>query len=113
MAKDHVTHIYFTPVKPDRAGKFITFLQTVVQPAVKKAAPQLAARWKAMEPATKDGDRVVFALVFEGGKLSDWELQPILERALGAEEAKRAMQEWDDMLDGDQYGGSFDPVALG
>ena len=116
MAGAEPTHIYLNPVLVDRAADFEHWLRTVLVPAVAEHRPDQQGRWqvlRATEGDDLDGDTVIYAFVLSGGDLSEWDLESLFERALGAEGAERALQAWDEMLKQPQYGWSFVPVDVG
>ena len=47
---------------------------------------------------------ITYAFLAEGGEPADWELEPLLERALGADGAAREMSHMAGMLQREQYG---------
>ena len=94
-----------------RADDFEGWLRTVVLPAVAKK-PELAQRWEVLR-STGAADGVVnFVFLFQGGPPEDWDLEPMLEEALGADGASRAMSQFADMLADQQQAWSLARVDL-
>ena len=94
-----------------RADDFEGWLRTVVLPAVAKK-PELAQRWEVLR-STDAADGVVnFVFLFQGGPLEDWDLEPMLEEALGVDGASRAMSQFADMLADQQQAWSLARVDL-
>ncbi len=113
MAADPPKHIYLNPVRADRAEEFEDWLRSVVAPpAVEEQRPDLEGLYQVLRSTQADDGTVVFAFVLTGGDESDWDLEPLLERALGPEGAERSLREMRDMLEAPQYGWSFTPVPL-
>jgi hypothetical protein len=100
------------PVRADRAGDFEEWLRTVVVPAVQRHRPEQDGRWSVLRAEQAEDGVVIFAFLFDGGPAEDWELQPLLEQALGPAGAEAALRRMSDMLEGDQYGWSLVPVRL-
>ena len=112
MSSPEPTLIAINRVRADRADDFEAWLRTVVAPAERKHTPHLVGRWRALRSTEVEDGVVVFAFVFSGGTEEDWELQPLLERALGVQGAERALADMRGMLTEDQYGWSFSDVRL-
>jgi hypothetical protein len=95
---DDTTHVYLTLVSADRADDFDRFLGEVVMPAVDACRPELSGRWRALRPDTPDGDVVTYVFLFDGGDLAkDWDLEPIFAEHFGAEQARRYLEQWNDL----------------
>ena len=95
-----------------RADDFEGWLRTVVLPAVAKK-PELAQRWEVLRSTDDAADGVVnFVFLFQGGPLEDWDLEPMLEEALGVDGASRAMSQFADMLADQQQAWSLARVDL-
>jgi hypothetical protein len=63
--------------------------------------------------ATEEEDgTVIFTFIFRGGEPSDWHLESLLDQALGAEGAQRAMADMSGMMKREQYGWILAPVHL-
>ena len=112
MSSPEPTLIAINRVRADRADEFEDWLHTVVVPAMREHAPHQEGRWRALRGTEAEDGVVVFAFVFSGGPEEDWELQPLLEKALGAEGADRALADMRGMLTEEQYGWSFSDVRL-
>ena len=67
-----------------RADDFEGWLRTVVLPAVAKK-PELAQRWEVLRSTDAVDGVVNFVFLFQGGPLEDWDLEPMLEEALGVD----------------------------
>ena len=94
-----------------RADDFEGWLRTVVSPAVAKK-PELARRWEVLR-STEAADGVVsFLFLFQGGSLEEWDLEPMLEEALGVDGASRAMSQFADMLVDQQQSWALTRVNL-
>jgi hypothetical protein len=104
MADDDTTLLAINPVLAERADDFEEWLRAVVFPAMRTHQPELVDRVAVLR-ATETVDGVTtFAFLAEGGEPDEWELEPLLERALGREGATREMAEMTGMLREEQYG---------
>ena len=112
MPPSDTTFIALNPVLAERAGEFEEWLATVVAPAVEARRPDLAGRWHVLRSRQEEDGVLVFAFLFEGGEDDDWALQPLLEQALGPDEAQRSMDRMREMLRGEQYGWDVERVDL-
>ena len=112
MPSPEQTLIALNPVRADRADDFTRWLRSVVVPAMSEHQPHLADRWHVLRGTEAEEGVVVFAFVFDGGTDDDWELRPLLEKALGSHGADRALADMDQMLVEEQYGWWFSPVRL-
>jgi hypothetical protein len=54
----------------------------------------------------------LFAFIFEGGGIDDYDLKPLFVAEFGEQEGSQRLQEWQDMLAADQYGWTFHVVPL-
>ena len=106
------TCIALNPVRAERADDFEAWLRSVVVPAARDHQPELEGRWRVLRGAEVEDGVVVFAFLFDGGTDDDWDLGLLLEKALGAEGAHRALADLHGMLTQDQYGWWFSPVVL-
>ena len=104
--------IAINSVPVDRADEFEEWLRSLVVPAMKDQRPDLDGQWRVLRATEADDGAVVFAFVCEGGTPDDWDLRPLLETALGTAGADRALEQFADMLRGDQEAWFFTPVAL-
>ena len=59
--------------------------------------PELAHRFEVLCSTDATDGVVNFVFLFQGA-LEDWDLKPLLEKALGVDGANRAMSQFDDML---------------
>lgn len=112
MPSDEPTLIAINRVLADRADEFEAWLRTVVVPAMNDHRPNLHGRWRVLRATEADDGAVVFAFVCEGGTPEDWELDPVLEEALGSEGAGKALATFTECLQEEQTGWSFTPVPL-
>jgi hypothetical protein len=55
---------------------------------------------------------VYFTFILQGGDPSDWEIDPLLREANGEEDAARDAERWNEMVSGDQIGGTFRAMAV-
>ena len=99
-------------VLADRADDFEEWLRTVVVPAVRTHRPESESRWQVLRSPVADDGVVPFVFLFTGDDPDDWELEPLLEQALGAEGAARALAAMGDMLTEDQSGWPVAAVAF-
>jgi len=107
------TLIAINPVLADRADDFADWLRSVVVPAVVAHRPDLQGRYRVLRATEADDGTVPFVFLCTGGHPDDWDLEPILEQALGADGMRRALATMRDMLRDDQYGWFFTPVDVG
>lgn len=112
MPDHQPTLLVINPVPAERADDFERWLRSVVHPAMLEHQPELVGRFRVLRAAEAEDDVVPFAFLFEGGEPSDWELQPLLDRALGADAAADALADMDGMLQREQYGWPVAPVPL-
>ena len=105
------TLVAINQVRADRAEDFLTWLRTVVVPAVRSHRPDQEHRWQVLR-AEPEGDVVHVVFLFSGDDPDEWDLAPLLEDALGADGAGRALAEMSDMLVGEQQGWVVTPVSL-
>jgi hypothetical protein len=104
MADHEPTILAINPVLAERADDFEEWLATVVFPAMRTHQPEFVDRVTVLR-ATETVDGVTpFAFVGHGGEPADWELEPLLERALGRDGAAREMAAMTGMLREEQYG---------
>ena len=104
MAHGPTTVLAINPVLEERADDFEEWLRTVVVPAMQTHQPELVNSVTVLRATEADGGVITYAFLAEGGEPADWELEPLLERALGADGAARAMSQMAGMLQQEQYG---------
>jgi hypothetical protein len=104
MTDDPTTILAINPVLEERADDFEEWLRTVVVPAMRSYQPHLVDKVTVLRATEAEGGVITYAFLAEGGAPADWELEPLLERALGADGAVRAMAHMDAMLQREQYG---------
>jgi hypothetical protein len=113
MPKPPLSMIAINPVLADRAGDFEDWLRTVLVPATKDHRPELLDRWEVLRAAKEEAGQVIFTFLFYGGEAAEWQMEPILAQALGAEGARRALEDMHAMMKGLQYGWEVTLVDLG
>jgi hypothetical protein len=106
------TLLAISPVIAARADEFEDWLRTVVVPAQREHRPEQDGRWEVLRATDAEDGVVVFTFIFDGGGPSEWELEPLLVRALGADGAQLAMAGLSAMMKGPQYGWILNPVHL-
>ena len=106
------TLVAINPVIAARADEFEDWLRTIVVPAVREHRRELEGRWEVLRAAEEEDRTVIFTFIFRGGDPSDWHLEPLLNQALGAEGAQRAMANMSGMMKREQYGWILAPVHL-
>jgi len=113
MPRPQLSMIAINPVIADRAGDFEDWLRTVLVPATRDHHPELLDRWEVLRATKEEDGQVIFTFLFYGGKAAEWQMEPILARALGAEGARRALENMLAMMKSLQYGWQLTPVDLG
>ncbi len=106
------TLIAINPVIAERADDFEDWLRTIVVPAVREHRPGQEGRWEVLRATEQEDGTVTFVFIFHGGDAAEWSLEPLLDQALGAEGAQRAMTNMSGMMKREQYGWIFTPVDL-
>ena len=112
MPMPPLSMIAINPVLADRAGDFEDWLRTVLVPATRDHRPELLDRWQVLRAAKEEDGQVIFTFLFYGGEPAEWQMEPILAQALGAEGAQRALENMLAMMKGLQYGWELTPVDL-
>jgi hypothetical protein len=112
MPKPQLSMIAINPVMADRADDFEDWLRTVLVPATRDHRPELLDRWEVLRAAKEEDGQVIFTFLFYGGEAAEWQMEPILAQALGAEGARRALENMLAMMKGLQYGWELTPVDL-
>ena len=112
MPDHQPTLLVINPVLAERADDFEGWLRSVVHPAMLEHQPELVGRFRVLRAGEAEDGVVPFAFLFDGGEPTDWELQPLLVRALGGDAAAEALAEMTRMLRGEQYGWPVAPVPL-
>ena len=112
MPREHPTLIAINPVIADRADDFAEWLRTVLFPAARAHRPDTNGRCDVLRATEAENGAVIFTFLFYGLEPSDWQMEPILEKALGAEAAQQALTDMTAMLKAGQYGWSLSPVEL-
>jgi hypothetical protein len=104
---DDRQHILLTPVHADKADEFEEWVRTTLEPGVRKARPALDGRWQTLRAAEASDGVVFFTFILEGGDSSEWEIDPLLREANGDDAAARDQERWNEMVSGEQIGGTF------
>jgi hypothetical protein len=112
MPKPQLSMIAINPVMADRADDFEDWLRTVLVPATRDHRPELLDRWEVLRAAKEEDGQVIFTFLFYGGEAAEWQMEPILAQALGAEGARRALENMLAMMKGLQSGWELTPVDL-
>ena len=112
MAPLQPTLIAINPVIAERADDFEDWLRTIVVPAAKEHRPELAGRWEVLRAAEQDDGTVIFVFIFRGGDAAEWSLGSLLDQALGAEGAERALAHLGGMMQREQYGWILTPAEM-
>jgi hypothetical protein len=112
MPKPQLSMIAINRVISDRAGDFEDWLRTVLVPATKEHRSELLDRWEVLRATKEEDGVVIFTFLFYGGDPAEWQMEPILAQALGAEGARRALVNMAAMMKGPQYGWELTPVEL-
>jgi len=107
------THVYINPIKSDRASDWESFTRTVIAPMVATHRPELSGRVRLLRADGDDSGATVFAFIFDGGDIGEFNLEPLFAAEYGEQEGRQRMQEWQDMFAGEQYGWTFYDVPLG
>jgi hypothetical protein len=108
----NAVHIYLNPVQADRADEWETFTRSVILPVVASQRPELLARVRLLRAEGADDGATVFAFVFEGGDVDDYDLEPLFTAEYGEHEGRQRLQQWEDMFVREQFGWSFHEVSL-
>jgi hypothetical protein len=103
MPHHQPTLLVINPVLEERADDFEEWLRTVVVPAMRTHQPELVDSVTVLRATEAEGGVITYAFLAEGGEPADWELEPLLERALGADGAAQAMKQMTGMLQREQY----------
>ena len=85
---DSPRFVVATRVRPGRDSDFEQFLREVVIPAVAKVRPHQVGMWNLLRPADDppEGASRAWVMTFHGSStLDEWDLQPLLDEAHGAE----------------------------
>ena len=112
MPKPPLSMIAINPVLAGRADDFEDWLRAVLVPATREHRPELLDRWEVLRAAKEEDGQVIFTFFFYGGQAADWQMEPILAQALGAEGARRALEDMLAMMKGLQHGWEVAPVDL-
>ncbi|HTP14734.1 MAG TPA: hypothetical protein VMK13_02730 [Streptosporangiaceae bacterium] len=62
-----------------------------------------------LRAAEEEDRQVIFTFLFYGGEAAEWQMEPILARAPGAEGARRALEDMLAMMKGLQHGWEMTP----
>jgi hypothetical protein len=92
--------------------RFRGWLRTIALPASRKHRPGQEGRWEILRTTEQEDGTVVFAFIFRGGDPAEWNLEELLDQALGAKDAQRAMAGLHEMLKREQTSWFLTPVRL-
>lgn len=106
------THIYLNPIKTDRADDWESFTRSVIMPVVASQRPEFLDRVRLLRADGQEDGATLFAFVFEGGDIDEYDLEPLFAAEYGEQEGRQRLQEWHDMFARDQYGWTFHDVSL-
>ncbi len=98
-------YVVATYVKEGRDDDFRSFMRDVVVPAEEKARPHQVGMWQLLRPARDQPEGVTRAwiMTFHGpSTLDEWDLEPLFVEAYGAEASRVPIQQFEDMIDGEQ-----------
>ena len=112
MIKSDSASIWLYDVPAGRADDFEAWFRTTMVPLVDDHHPELKGRWQILRADTPEQDIIVFGILMDGVEGDEWEIQPLLEGALSAEDAKRALEALEPMIARD-YGWVMTPVITG
>lgn len=101
------THIFLNPIKTDQADAWESFTRTVIMPVVASQRPELLERVRLLRAEDQEDGATLFAFVFEGGGIEDFDLEPIFAAEYGKQEGARRLAEWQAMFARDQHGWTF------
>jgi hypothetical protein len=106
------THIYINPIKTDRADDWESFTRSVIGPVIAKQRPEFLDRVRLLRADGQEDGATLFAFVFEGGDINDYDLEPVFATEYGEEQGRQRLQEWQDMFASEQYGWTFHEVSM-
>ena len=106
------THIYISPIQTDRADEWESFTRSVVMPVVASQRPEHLDRVRLLRADEQEDGATLFAFVFEGGDIEDYDLVALFAAEYGEQAGAERLQEWQDMFAGDQYGWTFREISL-
>ncbi len=102
---DSPRYVVATYVKAGRDDDFERFMRDVVVPAEVRARPHQVGMWHLMRPATDqpEGCTRAWIMTFYGpSTLDDWSLEPLFTEAYGVDASREHLQNFEDMVDGEQ-----------
>ncbi len=94
-----------TPVKSGREQEFEAFIREVIVPAVREHRPHLQGQWQVLRPEDDlhgDGTRAYVFFFYGDAPVDDWDVDTLFDTAFGEDEGNKRLQQWTDLLDGDQ-----------
>jgi hypothetical protein len=109
---DRATHIYINPIKTDRAEEWESFTRSVIIPVVASQRPEFLDRVRLLRADGQEDGATLFAFVFDGGEIDDYDLGPLFTAEYGEQEGSQRLQEWLEMFAREQYGWTFHDVSL-
>lgn len=109
---DGATHVYINPIKTDRSDEWESFTRSVIMPVVASQRPELLNRVRLLRADDQEDGATMFAFLFEGGDIDDFDLEPLFAAEYGEHQGAERLQEWQEMFARDQYGWTFREVSL-
>lgn len=106
------TIVSITSVQEARADDFEQWLRTIAVPAVVTHRPHLVGHWRVLRSQEAEQATVSFTFLFDGGSPEEWDLESLLNTALGASGAQDALGQWNEMMSGEQQTWLVTPVRL-
>lgn len=98
-------YVVATYVKAGRDDDFERFMRDVVVPAELRVRPHQVGMWHLLRPAADqpEGCTRAWLMTFYGpSTLDDWNLEPLFNDAYGADASREHLQNFEDMVDGEQ-----------
>jgi hypothetical protein len=106
------SHIYLNPIRSDRADDWESFTRSVIMPVVASQRPETLDRVRLLRADGPVDGATLFAFVFDGGDIDDYDLESMFAAEYGEREGQERLQEWEDMFAREQYGWTFHDVSL-
>ncbi|MEO6512683.1 MAG: hypothetical protein ABIO16_16910, partial [Nocardioides sp.] len=94
------------------ADDWESFTRSVIMPVVGSQRPEFLDRVRLLRAEGQEDGATLFAFVFEGGDIDDYDLGPLFAAEYGEQEGLQRLQGWRDMFARDQYGWTFHDVSL-
>lgn len=112
MSVDGPRHIYLTPVRAEKADEFEEWVRSTLAPAEAQAHPERSGSSETLRGAEAHDGVVYFAHILTGGDANDWRIDDVLREALGDADADLAGEQWEEMVMGEQTGGTFSRIEM-